>query len=329
MNDGPDADGLLVRRACADDLAALLELLRSSMGRDQDPRFEALFRWKHEQNAFGPSPMWVACDGERLVGLRVFMRWEFTRGAAAFRAVRAVDTATHPDYQGRGIFTRLTLGALPDLTDEGVDFVFNTPNDKSRPGYLKMGWRALGRLPASIRPTAMSRLASLRGARAAASHWSETITWGVDPMRALDDVEAVDTLVASRRSAPALRTRLDAKVLAWRYGNPLLGYRAVLLGSSVADGVAFVRLRTRRDAREVVLALALVPGDDRSKLSALIRLVVSAARADADYLLALGRPPRFVPLPSFGPVLTTRTLATDAPSSGRDFALTLGDVELF
>jgi GNAT superfamily N-acetyltransferase len=322
-------DDLVVRRASADDMEAVLELLRASMEREQDRRFEALFRWKHEENAFGASPMWVACDGERLVGLRVFMRWEFSRGDATLRAVRAVDTATHPDYQGRGIFTRLTLGALPDLTEEGVDFVFNTPNDKSRPGYLKMGWRALGRVPASIRPTAVSRLGSLRGARAPASHWSETVRWGADPTGALADGEAVDALLASRPVPSTLRTRLDAKVLQWRYGTSLLGYRAVLAGNTIADGVAFVRVRTRGGAREVVLALALVPGDDTRTMSALLRRVVATAANDADYLLALGRPPGFVPLPALGPVLTTRTLATAAPSSRREFALTLGDIELF
>ena len=73
------------------------------------------------------------------------MRWEFQRGDEVFRCVRAVDTATHPDYQGRGLFTRLTKAALPELVADGVKFVFNTPNDQSRPGYLKMGWQAVGR----------------------------------------------------------------------------------------------------------------------------------------------------------------------------------------
>ena len=91
-----------MREAHDEDLPAILRLLRDSMGRAEDDRFELLFRWKHLDNAFGPSPMWVACDGDRIVGLRTLMRWEFERADAIFRCVRAVDTATHPDYQGRG-----------------------------------------------------------------------------------------------------------------------------------------------------------------------------------------------------------------------------------
>ncbi len=34
---------------------------------------------------------------------------------------------------------------------DGVDVVFNTPNDQSRPGYLKMGWSEVGRVPVAVR----------------------------------------------------------------------------------------------------------------------------------------------------------------------------------
>ena len=93
----------------------------------------------HPVDPFGRSFMLVAETDGRIVGLRAFMRWEFVAGDRRFRAVRAVDTATHPDHQGKGIFSRLTLEALDSLRDQ-ADFIFNTPNEKSLPGYLKMGW---------------------------------------------------------------------------------------------------------------------------------------------------------------------------------------------
>ena len=39
---------------------AILALLATSLGREDRPRYDALFAWKHEENAFGPSPAWVA-----------------------------------------------------------------------------------------------------------------------------------------------------------------------------------------------------------------------------------------------------------------------------
>ena len=48
------------------------------------------------------------------------------------------------------MFTKLTMHGLAAMQADGVDFVFNTPNSQSRPGYLKMGWREVGRLPAAV-----------------------------------------------------------------------------------------------------------------------------------------------------------------------------------
>ncbi len=316
-----------IRRACADDLEPILELLRVSMKRDDDTRFEQLFRWKHLDNAFGPSPMWVACDGERIVGLRVFMRWEFDGKDGVKRAVRAVDTATHPDYMGRGIFTRLTMQALEDLRDEGVDFVYNTPNDQSRPGYLKMGWRVAGRAPTRIRPTRVSSVAALLGARTAASHWSEPTHAGVAVDRVLGDTDALAQLLASRRPSSQLRTHTTVGSLSWRYGHPMLGYRAVLASDDARDGVAIARLRRRGPSHEIAVVELIVPEGGSARQ--LARRLVRAFRPDADYALAVGDAPGFLPLPKLGPIVTTRSVASGAPASVAEFAFTLGDVELF
>jgi predicted N-acetyltransferase YhbS len=317
---------LEVRAATDADLPEIIELLRTSMGRADDERFVALFRWKHIDNAFGASPMWVACSDGEIVGLRVFMRWEFERGDSILRAVRAVDTATRPDFQGRGIFTTLTRRGLDEVTAEGVDFVFNTPNDKSRPGYLKMGWRVLGRPVATIRPVGITRLRALLGARTAAQHWSEPLTVGVDAVDFLADRARVDALLSSRPPAAVLRTRSTVEVLAWRFGLPALGYRAI--SDDKSGSVAFVRVRRRGAAREGVVALMLGANDRRSG-QRLLGLVRRTLRNDADYLLALGSQPFFVPLRRFGPIVTARGAAGRPPETIADMQLSLGDVELF
>ena len=135
----PLPQGLNVREATPADRPAIIELCRASLGWGDDPRFEQLFSWKHDQNAFGPSYMWVATDGDRIVGLRAFMRWEFVRGGQVLHAVRAVDTATHPDYQGKGLFTAMTLHGLDVIEADGIDFVFNTPERQEPTGLPEDG----------------------------------------------------------------------------------------------------------------------------------------------------------------------------------------------
>ena len=152
-------DDLHIRRATASDEAALLELLRVSMGEDAVPWTSAYWRWKHEANPFGASPVLVAEADGRFVALRAFMRWTWQSGDRAVPAVRAVDTATHPDYRGRGLFKRLTLRLRDEMEAEGIGFVFNTPNAQSRPGYLKMGWSLVGKPTLWVRPVQPVRLA--------------------------------------------------------------------------------------------------------------------------------------------------------------------------
>ena len=133
------AAGVDVRPYRDADEQAVLGLLSDALGGGPaGTRPAEFFRWKHLENPFGRSFMLVAEADGRIVGLRAFMRWEFVAGDRRFRAVRAVDTATHPDHQGKGIFSRLTLEALDALRDQ-ADFVFNTPNEKSLPGLPEDG----------------------------------------------------------------------------------------------------------------------------------------------------------------------------------------------
>src|SRR6478736_1311829 len=115
------------------DEPAVLSLLQASLGGGPaGSRPGEFFRWKHLRSPFGPSYMLVAEADGRLVGLRAFMRWRFVAGDVTLHAMRAVDTATHPEFQGRGIFSALTRRALDDLRGQ-ADLIFNTPNEKSLP----------------------------------------------------------------------------------------------------------------------------------------------------------------------------------------------------
>ena len=147
------ARDLVIRPAEPGDDALALPMLRAALGKADDPHYEAFLRWKHKDNAFGVSPAWVALHDGVVVGYRTFLRWEFVRSdGSVMRAVRAVDTATDPAYRGLGIFRSLTLQGVAELTLAGESIVFNTPNDQSRPGYLKMGWSVARRLPVGVMP---------------------------------------------------------------------------------------------------------------------------------------------------------------------------------
>lgn len=309
----------------------MISLCRESLGwRPEDPS-ERFFAWKHDENPFGPSPAWVAQDADgRLAGVRVFMRWGFVEGTRRYRAVRAVDTATRPDLQGRGIFRRLTTGALPDLVDDGVDHVFNTPNDQSRPGYLKMGWQEVGRVPVAMRPRGVVAALAMRGARTAANKWSEPTEVGLAAVDFFADDDQVAALLGAWSAGrPGRRTDRSVEYLRWRYSFPELHYRVVPLGERVVDGAVVFRLRRRGTALEAAICEVLAPssGSARAAVGWLLR------RSGADYALRCddGGSWRagFVGVPGFGPVLTWRPLADSSVPTMDHLDLSLGDVELF
>jgi hypothetical protein len=133
--------------------------------------------------------------------------------------------------------------------------------------------------------------------------------------------------VDGRRAEPTdvreIRTHADDEYLAWRFGTPLLGYRVV------DDGDSAVVVRARRRGRALELAVVAGFGDpfDVDRLAGDV-----AGEARASYAIRIGSPrlsAGFVPLPQGGPVLTWRAVNDTGLPPLSNWALTLGDVELF
>ena len=313
--------GVTRRRATADDLPAILELCRRTLGWDDSGDWDGLYRWKHVDNPFGPSPTWVATVDDRVVALRVFLRWNFRRGDQLLHAVRAVDTATDAEFRGKGLFTALTSEALPELRAEGVTMVFNTPNDQSLPGYLKMGWRTVGRLRPVVRPLGLHSLARLVRSRVPASLWAQPFTIG----RSVEEWLATDAAVvlSAHPRTDGLRTSVDEAFARWRFGSALQPCRVIGTGGLVA----VVQLRTRGRARELVCLVAWGAARDIDRL-----LVETARAAEADVVLRLGRPSPsrgFIGVRALGPRLTCLMLADLTPPPLSEWQLTMADVALF
>jgi len=301
-----------IRRATDDDDPAVTALLRRTLEAGDGPRYDEFLDWKHRQNPFGRSYEWVATIGDEIVGYRSFLRWRFVVQGRTLSAVRAVDTATHPAHQGKGIFRTLTMTAVEAMTADAVDFVFNTPNDQSRPGYLKMGWRMLGPVPVHVRPSLPPRPRRLLAARSGAASLFGIAAEGFPAV----DPSALDLPIDTDR----ISTDKTPEFLAWRYGLESLGYRM-----AIADGAqAVFRLRDRGQAREATFSE--VAGDGAA---ALVASVLRRTRADLATLPASVRSRLAVPVTKLGPTLCVRDLSSTAPDRLGELSLSIGDIELF
>ena len=192
---------------------------------------------------------------------------------------------------------------------EGVDFVFNTPNDQSRPGYLKMGWQLVGKLTPWVQPSSLGSLPAIARSREPAGHWGEPTVVGATAAEVFADEGATEQLLATLPPDDSrLRTRSRRRTCAGATTTTARLPRASRSGLTLprappASGFAAAARPWRpRSARScargtIGLASAADPGDgeaDRCRLRA-----------------APGRPPRWmaaVPLPGTGPTFVWRDL---------------------
>ena len=130
----------------------LLSLYEQVFGRDRSVDW---FRWKYEDNPYADHvPIVVAEDDGELVGCRAFFAQELRVDGTARIAFQPCDTMVHPEYRNRGLFSRMNEYALERYagSGRGPACCFNFPNENSKPGNLKHGWREIGTVPVYYRP---------------------------------------------------------------------------------------------------------------------------------------------------------------------------------
>lgn len=91
------------------------------------------FDWKYTDNIYGDSYIVLAYHKDKAIGARAFWRNDIDDNLS----YQPCDTAVLKEFRGMGIFTKMTLIALENT--KGA-FIYNYPNENSRPGYLKLGW---------------------------------------------------------------------------------------------------------------------------------------------------------------------------------------------
>ena len=347
----------------------VLELLKEALGETSiRRRTSESWRWKHVDNAFGPSYARVACNEEGdVIGLRTLMQWHFHMGNRPLRAVQAVDTATHPKYRRMGIFSTLTSEVVEDVERDGVDLIFNTPNLMARPGYLKMGWQMVGTIQPLIlilNPFRVFRTLCMKGMR---HHKVEPPSQQEFFKRSLpkasvllDYQEAMEELFANDRrlnESDSIATTLSIEYLRWRYtAHPDIPYYTLFEGTgSHLRACAIIRTGTRFGLKEVLLSELWLAEPDEKLSRGILNRVKSAV--DGDYIIAYAQEGTFQrhalkkcgfrPLPQmtmnervekflFGLQkprrLTTRPLVNDLtvdPLVLKNWVLSLGDLEIF
>ena len=258
----------------------------------------AYWQWKHIDNPAGASTgaFAEALASGQVIGVRPFMRWRLeSASGATLDVVRAVDTVTDPGWQGRGVFKQLSRTALDSLNDERCPFIFNTPNANSAPGYRKLGWQRIGRMPMYIRPRRPMRLAhalAIRGRAFGRGQKPDVESFGLQhepAWRSAVECPGVRKVIKDHgvsRVRRGLRTERSFSFLEWRYArHPHVDYRVVVWPETDSPrAVAVVRPNIRFGLNELVIADLWAIGADSAAMAQCLRRILR--ETSADYLVA-------------------------------------------
>lgn len=159
--------------------ADLVDVVNRAFGRHESVEW---FRWKHLEGPWGPSIGAVAIDHVGPIGLRLLLPWGFRLGDDMLLGHRATEAATIPRAQGQGVFTALNAWMMNQVE---TDLIFSTPNEKSRGGYMKLGWEVIARVPhrweVALR-VETPEAADIRPREALRTDWDrQALVWRSDP----------------------------------------------------------------------------------------------------------------------------------------------------
>jgi N-acetylglutamate synthase-like GNAT family acetyltransferase len=137
------------RPATSEDGPAIIELFNEVFHAN---RSISHWKWKFLDNPSGKVCIFVAQDGNRIVGqYAILPTWMNLHGEKVMGG-QSLDIMTHPDYRKQGIFVSLAKQCFDQAASQDISVLYVFPNEQSYPGFVnRLGWYDIGNLPKLIR----------------------------------------------------------------------------------------------------------------------------------------------------------------------------------
>lgn len=133
------------------DLAEYVELFRACFPGAGKLANRDYLRWLYADNPAGTVVGFNAREGGRLAAHYVCVPMQVALDGVRVRALLSLNTATHPDFQGRGLFTRLAELTYQAGAEAGARLVYGVANANSTPGFLrKLGFGLVASLQSRV-----------------------------------------------------------------------------------------------------------------------------------------------------------------------------------
>ncbi|MBT9160328.1 MAG: hypothetical protein DDT26_01605 [Dehalococcoidia bacterium] len=107
--------------------------------------------WLYTKNPSGTVIGMDAWEGDRLAAHYVCVPGAAMLDGKRARVLLSLNTATHPDFQGKGIFTKLADATYCAGAERGFSAVYGVANANSTPGFVrKLGFSLIAPLDAKV-----------------------------------------------------------------------------------------------------------------------------------------------------------------------------------
>ena len=111
----------------------------------------AYMTWLYADNPDGQAVGFDAWEGDRLAAHYVCVPARARIEGREVKLLLSLNTATHPDFQGKGLFTKLAQQTYQAGAEQGFDGIYGVANANSTPGFVrKLGFQLVRPLEARV-----------------------------------------------------------------------------------------------------------------------------------------------------------------------------------
>lgn len=128
------------RKVSLENLSRLSEMFKLCLNRHVD---ESYFVWKYKNNPAGEVIAFEAVEGDTIAAFYGVIPEIYLVNGQEFTVYQSMDTMTHPDFQKRGLFTKLANMTYEHIIqNRGVVHILGVPGSNSFYGFVnKLGWK--------------------------------------------------------------------------------------------------------------------------------------------------------------------------------------------
>lgn len=184
-------------------------------------------KWKYFSSPFGNCIVAGAINEQnKLIGEISFGRYEFILDNKIVKAAYSYQTMVHPDYQGKGVFKKLTNLAISECKNQGVQVLFNFPNANSYMPFIKNKWNPINSIKYWMKPLKILKISKNIN--------SIKNSFQVESIKSLEEIDVPKMKELFSEVKPlniknTLCPNRTKEFLEWRYtGYPIAKYKMVI-----------------------------------------------------------------------------------------------------